>query len=80
MDIDNITDLDLLRELAKRNRTKCINDYFVDGMHFVKGYWYLGSAHYSGGLIIWLNNNVPHYSKHIVLKLDEAMKYFDIGL
>lgn len=80
MDIDNITELDLLRELAKRNRVQCIKDYDEDDMHFIKGYWYLYSAYYAGGVIIWINSDSPHYSKHIVISVDIGAMHFDLGI
>ena len=44
MDIDNITDINVLRELVKQNRVKMIKDsYATDGTDYIfkEGYWYI---------------------------------------
>ena len=44
MDIDNITDIELLRKLAKQNRVKMKKDsHATDGTNFIfkEGLWYI---------------------------------------
>ena len=44
MDIDNITDIEILRTLAKQNRVKMIKDSSADdGTDYIfkEGYWYM---------------------------------------
>lgn len=44
MDIDKITDIEVLRRLAKQNRVKLKKDsYATDGTNYVfkEGYWYI---------------------------------------
>lgn len=44
MDIDKITDIEVLRRLAKQNRVKLKKDsYSTDGTNYVfkEGYWYI---------------------------------------
>lgn len=78
MDIDNISDIVVLRELSKRDRIQCIQSYNNNEIEFIKGQWYFGYGYYRGGVIVYQNEDRPCYKLHKIFSVEEAMKYFDL--